>query len=99
MQILKNDGTHQAQNAHSARPDDSVTTWDRQGEMYDSIEPLELRREDVSRYPVHRSLLWGKVLGTSDLNGRMLTGSFAGGNKDICSTDDVSRVYFTIRLV
>jgi hypothetical protein len=68
-----------------SRSDNNITKWDREGEMYDSIQPLSLRRDDVYRYPVHTSLLWGKMLGTPDLNGRLLTGSFAGVDRDLCS--------------
>lgn len=68
---------------------DNITSWNRPGEAYDSIHSMENRNDDVKTYPHHNSILWAKILGTSDLNGRILAGSFAGSDKEVCQAEKV----------
>ena len=48
-------------------------------ELYDLASHSE-RRRDLRKYPTHKAFIWGKRLGTSDINVEMAAGMFAGAS-------------------
>ena len=52
--------------------------WDEANSVYDLVEPLDERKEDVSTYTHHLSYIWGRLLGGKDINMQIAAGGFAG---------------------
>ena len=54
--------------------------WDASNSLYDLVASHSERRRDLRNYPTHKAFIWGKRLGSSDINVEMAAGMFAGAS-------------------
>lgn len=54
------------------------TQWDEVNNVYNLVEPLSERQDDVRRYQHRLSYIWGKQFGGGDINVQIAAGGFAG---------------------
>ena len=55
--------------------------WDASNSIYDLISSRSARQRDLQRYGTNKAFIWGKRLGTKDINVEMAAGMFAGASK------------------
>ena len=54
------------------------TQWDEDNSLYDLVQPLAVRQDDVRRYKHRLSYIWAKQFGGRDINTQVAAGGFAG---------------------
>ena len=54
------------------------TQWDENNHLYDLVQPLAVRQDDVRRYKHRLSYIWAKQFGGGDINAHVAAGGFAG---------------------
>ena len=54
------------------------TNWAESNPVYDLVEPLSERQEDVNKYTNHLAYIWGQLFGGKDINLQIAAGGFAG---------------------
>ena len=55
--------------------------WDASDPIYDLISSRSERQRDVQRYGTEKAFIWGKRLGTKEINVEMAAGIFAGASR------------------
>ena len=58
------------------------TDWDASNSNYNCVASQSSRASDVSTYPKHKAYIYGKRLGTSDVNMKVAGGVFLGTSND-----------------
>ena len=54
------------------------TQWDENNHLYNLVQPLAVRQDDVRRYKHRLSYIWAKQFGGGDINAQVAAGGFAG---------------------
>ena len=54
------------------------TQWDENNHLYNLVQPLAVRQDDVRRYKHRLSYIWAKQFGGGDINAQIAAGGFAG---------------------
>ena len=55
--------------------------WDASNSIYDLISSRSARQRDIRRFTTNKAFIWGKRLGSSDINVEMAAGIFAGASR------------------